>query len=84
MDANASMCRDGPLPAVPPALLTILTDKATACGCRIVTSGRCVARPAALPLRIAFCIVFTFFKVDWSILHLQYNRTSFFLYMHHQ
>ena len=67
MDADASMCRDGSLPSVPPRKLPILTDKATACGCRIVPSGRCAARPAALPLRIAFCIVFTFFKIDWSI-----------------
>ena len=68
MDADASMCRDGSLPSVPPASLPRITDNAAACGCRIVTSGRCVARPAALPLRIAFCIVFTFFKVDWSII----------------
>ena len=62
------MCRDGSLPSVPPASLPRITDNAAACGCRIVTSGRCVARPAALPLRIAFCTVFTFFKVDWSII----------------
>ena len=68
MDAHASMCKDGPLPAVPSRKFPILPDNATACGCRIVTSGRCVARPAALPLRIAFCIVFTFFKVNWSII----------------
>ena len=66
MDADASMCRDGSLPSVPPALLPILTDKAAACGGRNVTSGRCAARPEPRPLRIDFCIVLTFSKIDWS------------------
>ena len=68
MDADASMCRDGSLPSVPPALLSILTDKDAACGGRNVTSGRCAARPDPRPLRIDFCIVLTDFKIDWSII----------------
>ena len=35
---------------VPPALLSQMNDKGTVCGCRAVTSGRCVARPAPLAL----------------------------------
>ena len=66
MDADASMCRDGSLPSVPPASLPILTDKAAACGGRNVPSGRCSARPEARPLRSGFCIGLTDFKVDWS------------------
>ena len=46
-DVDASMCRDGPLPSVPPCKLTRCTDNATACGCRAVPCGRCEARPAA-------------------------------------
>ena len=63
MDADASMCRDGSLPSVPPALMPILTDKATACGGRNVPSGRCAARPKARPLRIDFCIMLTFSRL---------------------
>ena len=66
MDADASMCRDGSLPSVPPASLPSLTDKAAACGGRIVPCGRCAARPEARPLRSGFCIGLTDFKVDWS------------------
>ena len=42
MDADASMCRDGPLPAVPPSKLPKSPDNAAACGCRDVPCGRCV------------------------------------------
>ena len=55
------MCRDGPLPSVPPSSLSRMHDKGTACGCRIVTSGRCAARPAVLPCAVAFasCLPFS-------------------------
>ena len=74
MDADASMCRDGSLPSVPPALLPILTDKAAACGGRNVPSGRCAARPEARPLRIDFCIMLTFSRLTGQMRRCLWRR----------
>ena len=74
MDADASMCRDGSLPSVPPALLPILTDKAAACGGRNVPSGRCAARPKARPLRIDFCIMLTFSRLTGQMRRCLWRR----------
>ena len=76
MDAAASMCRDGSLPSVPPPLLTILTDKATACGCRIVTSGRCVRTSRNLPFAHWLLISVYLFKIDWSICACLWRRVQ--------
>ena len=61
MDADASMCKDGSLPSVPPRKLPILPDKAAACGGRMVTSGRCPHVPKPAPCAVAFdkCLPFS-------------------------
>ena len=71
---DASTCRYGPLPLVPPALLPILTDKAAACGGRNVPSGRCAARPKARPLRIDFCIMLTFSRLTGQMRRCLWRR----------
>ena len=43
MDADASMCRDGLLPAVLSSLLLWMNDNGMVCGCREVSRGRCAS-----------------------------------------